>query len=119
MTWIAGLLVRWGLKEATAGKLAPWAAGVGVLAILGLLAGLAATIADRWHENTITVAQEAGATAAVVAGQNQTLDQLGDANNAEQDLRSSGERSPMRYADCLLDARNKDSCERYRPVPRE
>lgn len=37
MSWIAALLVRWGLKEATAKLLAPAAAGAAVLAILALL----------------------------------------------------------------------------------
>lgn len=75
------------------------------------------TINDRRHENTLEVAKEAGATGAVVAGQAQTLDQLGDANNAEQDLRSSGERSAARFDQCLLDNRDKTTCERYRPAP--
>lgn len=117
MMMIAGLLARWGLSERVAGKAAPWVVGMGVLAILGLLAWLAVTIADRWHENTITVAQDAGATAAVVAGQNQTLDQLGDANNAEQDLRSAGPRSELAYYECLRNNRNRAACDELRPLP--
>jgi len=74
-------------------------------------------IADRRHENALEVAKDAGATGAVVAGQAQTLDQLGDANNAEQDLRSSGERSAARFDQCLLDNRDKRTCERFRPAP--
>lgn len=118
MGWIIALLVRWGVKEGLAGKAAPFVAGAGVLATLGLMAWLLLAIADRWHENTIAVATEAGATGAVVAGQNQTLEQLKDANDAEQDLRSSGERSALRYSDCLLDARDRAACERYNPLPR-
>jgi hypothetical protein len=72
-------------------------------------------VADRRHENSLEVAKQAGGTAAVVAGQAQTLDQLGDANHAAQELRNSGERSTARYADCLLDSRDKQACERFNP----
>lgn len=73
-------------------------------------------IADRRHENALEVAKDAGAIGAVVAGQTQTLDQLGDANDAEENLRSSGERSAARFDQCLLDARDPAGCERYRPL---
>ena len=72
-------------------------------------------IATSWFDTAIDTAKDAGTTEAVVAGQNQTLDQLGDANVAEQNLRTGGERSAERYAGCLLDSRNKDRCERYNP----
>lgn len=76
----------------------------------------AVAIADRRHENALDVAADAGALGAVVAGQTQTLDQLGDANNAEETLRSTGERSAARFDQCLLDNRDKRTCERYRPA---
>ena len=74
-------------------------------------------IADRRHENALQTAAKGGAAASVVAGQAQTFNQLGDANHAEQDLRSSGERSAQRHADCLRDSRDRTACERYRPLP--
>lgn len=74
-------------------------------------------IADRRHENALDVAAESGAVSAAAKGLTQTLDQLGDANNAEQNLRSSGERSAARFDQCLLDARDPSTCERYRPLP--
>jgi hypothetical protein len=74
-------------------------------------------VADRRHENALDVAADAGALGAVVAGQAQTLDQLGDANNAEETLRTAGERSAARFDQCLLDNRDKSTCERYRPAP--
>lgn len=86
--------------------------GAAVAAILTVVA-----IADRRHENALEVAKHAGAIGAVVAGQAQTLDQLGDANNAEQNLRNAGERSAARFDQCLLDNRDKRTCERYRPAP--
>jgi flagellar biosynthesis/type III secretory pathway M-ring protein FliF/YscJ len=73
-------------------------------------------IADRRHENALETAAAGGATGAVVAGQTQTLDQLGDANNAQQDLRERGERSAARHDQCLRDARDPAGCERYRPL---
>jgi hypothetical protein len=91
-----------------------WIALIGA-AIAGVWTFVA--IADRRHENALDVAADAGALGAVVAGQTQTLDQLGDANNAEDNLRSSGERSAARFDQCLLDSRDKRTCERYRPAP--
>jgi len=90
-----------------------WIAIIG--AIVAALCTLVA-IADRRHENALEVAKDAGAIGAVVAGQAQTLDQLGDANNAEKTLRSAGERSAARFEQCLLDARDPTGCERYRPL---
>jgi hypothetical protein len=90
-----------------------WIALIGA-AIAGVWTFIA--IADRRHENALDVAADAGAMGAVVAGQAQTLDQLGDANNAEDNLRSSGERSAARFDQCMLDNRIKRTCERYRPI---
>lgn len=59
--------------------------------------------------------REIGAQSAVIAGQRQTLDQLGDANDAEANLRAGGERSADRYNECLRNSRNKPACERYNP----
>lgn len=73
-------------------------------------------IADAWHQNSLDMAEDAGATKAVVAGQNQTLDQLKDANDAEQEIRN-GDRSRVAYDECLRNNRNKPACERYNPEP--
>ena len=70
---------------------------------------------DNTLDDARKVSREAGEAGAVMAGQAQTLNQLGDANAAEQDLRSTGERSPKRHDDCLRDSRDKGSCERYDP----
>jgi hypothetical protein len=81
-----------------------------------IIAGIVAfKVLDNAGKRTVAVARDAGATAAVATGQAQTLDQLKDANDAEQDLRASGERSATRYAQCLRDSRRPASCERYRP----
>lgn len=84
---------------------------------LGALAGLFVIyfIATSWMGTVVDTARSAGTTEAVIAGQNQTLEQLGDANDAEEELRAGGERSAVRYNDCLRDSRDKPRCERYNP----
>ena len=91
------------------------------IAAIGLLL-IVWAIADSFNDtidDARTAGREAGAQGAVIAGQNQTLEQLGDANAAEQDLRSSGERSARKYDQCLLDNRRKAACERYKPLARD
>ena len=62
-----------------------------------------------------TLEQTVGAQGVVVAGQTQTLNQLKDANNAEQTLKSDNGRSAARYNQCLQDSTRPAACERYRP----
>ena len=108
-----------------------WLAAKGALAlargawIFIALAGIALiawAAADRFAD-TIDTATETGRTIGgqetVIAGQNQTLDQLGDAKHAQQDLRERGLRSDARYQQCLLDSDRPDACERYKPVTQE
>lgn len=93
-----------------------WIVGIGLL--LAAIAG-AVIIADNFVEDafdsTEQLGREAGEVGAVIAGQEATLDQLGDANDVEQDLRAGGERSAERYAGCLRNSRRPGACERYRP----
>lgn len=112
MTWLGTFLAAAGWRGL---KNWIWIAIVGaaVAAIWTFVA-----IADRRHENALELAAGAGASAAIVAGQAQTLDQLGDANDAAQELRTGGERSAARYSGCLLDSRDKAACERFNPSPR-
>ena len=99
------------------GSIAPkgWIA-LGVVALL--IAGVTAAvlISDNRDERLVETAKGSGAAEAVITGQTATLDQLGDANNAEQDLRAGGERSAARYAECLRNSRRPAACERYRPI---
>lgn len=90
-----------------------------IVIVAAVVAGIWAfvAIADRRHENALEIAAEGGAAGAIVAGQQQTLDQLGDANNAEQDLRSAGDRSQLAHDECLRNNRNKRSCDDLRPLP--
>lgn len=89
-----------------------WIAGIaGLIALVWI--GI--SIADRWHENSLQTAAQGGAATAIITGQNQTLDQLGDANDAEAELETGGERSADRYAECLQSARTPANCERYNP----
>jgi DNA integrity scanning protein DisA with diadenylate cyclase activity len=108
----AKLLLGLGLK----GELAKRFAWAPPLIIAALLVFLIMRIAANWFEQAIDTAKDAGAVEAVVAGQTETLNQLEDANNAEQDLRSADERNSRRFADCLRDSREKGRCERYNPA---
>ncbi len=111
LAWGAKLLMAFGLGDRAARRfsLVPW-----ILLLLLLLAAGRWAI-GTWMDRTIDTAAEAGATSAVVKGQAQTFEQLGDANNAEQDLRSGGERSAARYGECLRNSTRKAACERYNP----
>ncbi|WP_375290422.1 hypothetical protein [Qipengyuania sp.] len=91
------------------------------IAVTGLVLIAWAAI-DRLAD-TVETATETGRTIGgqeqVIAGQARTLDQLGDAKNAQTDLRSAGERSAARYEQCLLDSDRPAACERYRPGAQE
>jgi hypothetical protein len=89
---------------------------IGVIALIAAAAIGFVVMFDHAGERTVKVAAEAGGTAAVAAGQQQTLEQLKDANNAQQDLRHAGERSADRYDQCLLDSDRPAACERYKPI---
>lgn len=108
----AKLLGLFGLGDDMAKRFA-W---LPLLVIAGLLvwAGIAAF--GSWQDRTIEQARAAGATGAVLGGHEVTLDQLEDANDAEQDLDAGGERSADRYAGCLRDSDRPAACERYRPL---
>ncbi|PZT91695.1 MAG: hypothetical protein DI637_01485 [Citromicrobium sp.] len=62
-------------------------------------------IADNRDGRMIETARTSGAAKAVIPGQTTTLDQLGDAHDAEQDLRAGGEHSDARFAECLENSR--------------
>lgn len=105
--------LRWLAALTPLGRTVLIGAIVAIIAVIWIII----QIADRRHQNALDVASDAGAAGAIIAGQAQTLDQLGDANHAAQDLRSAGERSALRYNSCLLDSRDRDACERYNPLP--
>ena len=85
------------------------------LVALGAAALIVIKVATNWFDTTIDTAKDAGASEQIIRGQDQTLGQLGDANDAEKNLNSGGERNATRYAECLLDAREPANCERYNP----
>lgn len=105
------VLGLFGLGDAIAKRFA-W---VPPLLIAGLAVWLIMSIAANWFEQALDTAKDAGAAGAVATGHVETLEQLEDANNAEQDLRSAGERDAGRYAGCLRDSRDKARCERFNP----
>lgn len=106
------LLLAFGIGD----KLAKRFAWLPPLIFAGLAIWAVMSIASNWFEQALDTARESGQAEAVAAGHEQTLDQLGDANNAEADLRTSGERSAARYSECLLDSRDKQACERFNPA---
>ncbi len=110
MTWLGTFLAAAGLRG-----IANW---IWIAIVAAAIAGIwtFVAVADRRHENALETAAAGGASAATAKGLTQTLDQLGDANDAEETLRSSGERSAARYDQCLLDNRDKRTCERFRPL---
>ncbi|QIG80004.1 hypothetical protein [Stakelama tenebrarum] len=87
------------------------------IAIVAALIAAAVLIAAAWFDSALDRAADAGATEAARAGGQKTLEQLGKANDAEDDLRRGGERSAERYAECMRWARTPANCERYRPDP--
>lgn len=115
LAWGAKMLMAIGLGDRMAKRLSllPWLLLALLVALLLFLAGKWAV--GSWMDRTIATAEDAGATRAVVAGQNQTLNQLGDANNAERDLRTGGERSAIAYSECLRNNTRPGACERYNP----
>lgn len=75
------------------------------IAIVGaIFAGLwtLVAIADRRHENALEVAAQGGAAGAIAAGQQMTIDQVKDAKNAADQIRS--DRGFVRYCQCVRDA---------------
>ena len=88
---------------------------IAAVAALIALAFVVVAIAKNRDAALIETANDAGVTQAVNAGHETTFEQLENADDAEQDLRSSGERSAERYAGCLRDDRN-GNCERFRPI---
>lgn len=108
-------MMAWLTAAGTKG-FARWVWIVGIAAAIAALAIGARMFITAAFDRTEQLGREAGSSAAVIAGQNQTLEQLGDANNAEQDLGAGGSvRNARRYNECLQDSRRPEACERYNP----
>lgn len=107
----ASLLTKFGLGEAVARRFAWAPLAVGAIIAIGLIY----SIATNWFDSAIDIAEDKGAAGAIIQGQNQTLDQLKDANDAETKLRTAGPRNSIAYNECLRNNRNKPACERYNP----
>lgn len=89
---------------------------VPLMVIAGLLVWAGIATFGSWQDRAIEQAHDAGATEALLGGHETTLEQLKEANDAEQDLDAGGERSADRYAGCLQDSDRPAACERYRPL---
>lgn len=105
---IAGWLVKLGLGQSAASKTAPFLF-IGALAGLALMLGKCAI--DRFEDNAV----EKGQLEAVNAGNETTLSQVGQANDAANEIRNDA--GAARYCECLRSATpaTAGNCERYRP----
>lgn len=105
---IAGLLVKFGIGQSAANKTAPFL-------FFGLLIAIALTIGkcaiDRFEDNAV----EKGQLQAVNAGNETTLTQIGEANDAANQIRNDA--GPARYCECLRSATpaTAGNCQRYLP----
>ncbi len=95
-------------------------AAIGLLVLLAFAAVTVIVIrtATNWFDEALDRAEEKGAGAAVQAGQDLTLENIGVANEAaDQIMRDRGN---AKYRECLRGTRTPGNCERYRkvePVP--
>lgn len=105
---IAGWLVKLGLGQSAANKAAPFLF-IGALVAIALLLGKCAW--DR-HERGLI---ERGQLEAVNAGNETTLTQIGEANEAENQIRNDA--GAARYCECLRSATpaTAGNCKRYLP----
>lgn len=86
-------------------------AWLGILALTGIIVGAWITIADNRDKRMVETARDAGGNAAVVQGQQTTLEQNRSANDAEQVVRRGGDAA---VAGCMSDARGHASgCSRF------
>jgi hypothetical protein len=95
-------------------------AAIGLLVLLALVAVTTIVIktATNWFDETLDRAEEKGAGAAVQAGQDLTLENIGDANEAADQIVRDVDNAKFR--ECLRGTRTPINCERYRknePVP--
>lgn len=103
-------------------KLAKRFGWVPAIVLAGLLVMLVMRIAAGWFSDALDTAEEAGATKAVVAGQQTTIGQVKDAKNAADEIRNDV--GFARYCQCLQDAAAgyAGSCQRElvnKPVPHD
>ncbi|MBX7496745.1 hypothetical protein K3172_12840 [Qipengyuania sp. 6B39] len=85
-----------------------------IAAVIAGLAFVAIRIADNAFEDTLDTAKDAGKAEAVVEGHETTLQQVGAANEAGNQVRD--DRGNSRYDECVRSATDATAgnCERYR-----
>lgn len=89
----------------------------GLLSLALIVAGTAVVIAKNRDTKLVDTGREAGTAGAVAEGQKSILDQVGKANEAEDQVRRSG--GAERYERCLryATADTRANCDALRPVP--
>lgn len=109
-----GAIGAWLGEKALFGVARGWLIAGAVAVLLALGGAIWAEYTYRKHVHDAQQ-QTIGAQGVVIAGQTQTLNQLKDAKNAEQTLKTDNGRSAERYRQCLLDSRRPSACDRYKP----
>ena len=92
-----------------------------VIALVGALIATvtaAVMIADNAEKRKIDTAKEAGANDAIVAGQNDILNQVEQANNAQNEIdRGDADAAFKRCMSTNATAATRASCDRFRTLP--
>lgn len=91
-----------------------WVQYLGYAAGIALAAGITYGGVRLWFSHHDKQQQQIGATSAVSAGQKSTLNQVGKANEAGNQIRD--DRGDSKYAQCVRDVAPgfERSCDRYR-----
>lgn len=90
---------------------------MGLLGIVLIAAGTAVVIAKNRDAKLVDTGREAGSAGAVAEGRKIILDQVGKANEAEDQVRRGGDAE--RYQRCLRYATpdTRANCDALRPMP--
>lgn len=104
--------LKWFVKPGAFGFL-NWLWIVAVAALIGTVV----LIVDNAVDDAFDRAETKGALEAINAGQETTLEQVGAANEAEQEINRGG-RSRDAYDSCMRHAATgfESGCDRYRPL---
>ena len=100
-----------------------WIAGAGIggirryvwIVVIAAIVAVAVIVADKMLNRIEDTSRENGAQGAVLEGQEVTLGQVKEANDAEMEM--DADRSDAKYQQCLQSSAEgfESHCERYRP----
>ena len=84
---------------------------------IATISATAITIAKNRDDSLIDTAKEAGANDAIVAGQNDILNQVEQANNAQNEIDSGDADAAFKRCMSNATAATRASCDRFRTLP--